>query len=171
MTDELVLITNNNSSAGGGDEGNLAVTDWLNNSDPGAVVELSMFEGTGTIPTVLIYASMVTWNVNGTEDEKWKAFMCYARTFLIPRNIEELDTLTSEDGNVIIPYTVWSNEKGAGKEIINQVLRFIKNIEHNIDRVVTLSPLTKMARKFHLRNNAKEFRVNETTVNFEYEII
>lgn len=105
------------------------------------------------------------------EDEKWKAFMCYARTFLIPRNIEELDTLTSEDGNIIIPYTVWSNEKGAGKEIINQVLQFIKNIEHNIDRVVTLSPLTKMARKFHLRNNAKEFRVNETTVNFEYEII
>jgi len=105
------------------------------------------------------------------EDEKWKAFMCYARTFLIPQNVEELDTLTSEDGNVIIPYTVWSNEKGAGKEIINQVLQFVKNIEYNIDRVVTLSPLTKMARKFHLRNNAKEFRVNETTVNFEYEII
>jgi hypothetical protein len=105
------------------------------------------------------------------EDEEWKAFMCYARTSLIPRSVEELDTLTTEDGNTIIPYTVWSNEKGAGKEIINQVLQFVKNIEHNIDRVVTLSPLTKMARKFHLRNNAKEFRVNETTVNFEYEII
>jgi len=66
VTDELVLITNNNSSAGASDEGNLAVTDWLNNSDPGSIVELSMFEGTGTVNIVLIYASMVTWNVNGT---------------------------------------------------------------------------------------------------------
>lgn len=105
------------------------------------------------------------------EDEKWKAFMCYAKTFLIPRNIEELDTLTTEDGNVIIPYTVWSNERGAGKEIIKQVLQLVKDTKHNIDRVVTLSPLTKMARRFHLRNNAKEFRINEDTVNFEYEVI
>ena len=104
------------------------------------------------------------------EDEKWKAFMCYARTFLIPRNIEELDILTDEDGNIIIPYTVWSNERGAGKEIISQVLQFVASDGYDIDRVVTLSPLTEMARKFHLRNDAKEFRVNETTVNFEYKV-
>ena len=36
---------------------------------------------------------------------------------------------------------------------------------------VALSPLTDMARKFHLRNGAAELQVNETTQNFEYKII
>ena len=104
------------------------------------------------------------------DDGEWKAFMCYARTFLIPKNVKELDEFTDSDGNVIIPYTVWSHEKGAGRTIINEVLWMIKNIDTGIDRVVTLSPLTSMARKFHLRNSATEFRMNESTVNFEYEV-
>ncbi|MBE90469.1 MAG: hypothetical protein CMM76_13645 [Rhodospirillaceae bacterium] len=105
------------------------------------------------------------------DDGKWRAFLCYARTFLIPKDVDELERLTVEDGNVIIPYTVWSHEKGAGRAIINEVLKRVKDPALGIDRVVTLSPLTTMARKFHLRNNAKEFRMNETTVNFEYEIL
>ncbi len=105
------------------------------------------------------------------DDGKWKAFLCYARTFLIPKDVDELERLTVEDGNVIIPYTVWSHERGAGRAIINEVLKRVKDPALGIDRVVTLSPLTTMARKFHLRNNAKEFRMNETTVNFEYEIL
>ena len=104
------------------------------------------------------------------DDGKWKAFLCYAKTFLIPKCVEELDQFTKEDGNVIIPYTVWSNEKGAGRTIINEVLRLIKDIDSTVDRVVTLSPLTEMARHFHLRNGASEFRLNDLTVNFEYEI-
>ena len=105
------------------------------------------------------------------DDGEWKAFLCYARTFLIPKDVDELERLTVEDGNVIIPYTVWSHERGAGRAIINEVLKRVKDPALGIDRVVTLSPLTTMARKFHLRNNAKEFRMNETTVNFEYEIL
>tara|TARA_Y100001970_G_C14251879_1_gene872437 strand:- start:4063 stop:4518 length:456 start_codon:yes stop_codon:yes gene_type:complete len=104
------------------------------------------------------------------EDGEWKAFLCYARTFLIPRNVKELDDFTSEDGNIIIPYTVWSHEKGAGRTIINEVLSVVSKTRLDIDRVVTLSPPTTMARKFHLRNDAIEFRVNDTTVNFEYEV-
>ena len=104
------------------------------------------------------------------EDGGWKAFLCYARTFLIPRDVKELDELTTEDGNVIIPYTVWSSEKGAGRAIINEVLKFVKEAGMCIDRVVTLSPLTEMARRFHLRNGAVEFRMNQTTVNFEYTL-
>ena len=101
------------------------------------------------------------------EDGSWKAFLCYARTFLIPKNVKELDEFTREDGNIIIPYTVWSNEKGAGRTIINEVLREISKTLSDVDRVVTLSPQTTMARKFHLRNQAWEFRVNDATVNFE----
>ena len=105
------------------------------------------------------------------EDGVWKAFMCYARTTDVPRNIEELATMTSTVGDIIIPYTVWSLEKGAGRTIINEVLWMAKNVEMGVERVVTLSPQTDMARKFHLINDAKEFRMNEETVNFEYEVI
>ena len=104
------------------------------------------------------------------DDGQWKAFMCYARTTDIPRNIEELDSMTSEVGENIIPYTVWSIEKGAGRAIINKVIQMVKDTVADVYRVVTLSPRTEMARLFHLRNSAKELRVNTTTVNFEYDI-
>ena len=42
--------------------------------------------------------------------------------------------------------------------------------DDSILRVITLSPPTDMAKKFHLRNNAIELRVNQDTVNFEYVI-
>jgi len=45
----------------------------------------------------------------------------------------------------------------------------IKESNH-LNRLVTLSPLTDMARKFHLKNGAKEVQVNLTTQNFEYDI-
>ena len=45
----------------------------------------------------------------------------------------------------------------------------VKKSNH-LNRLVTLSPLTDMARKFHLRNGAKELQVNETSQNFEYTI-
>jgi len=104
-------------------------------------------------------------------DGEWKAFMCYARTIDIPRNIEDLTSMTSQFGRIIIPYTVWSHERGAGRAIIKEVLVLAQDFDMGVDRVVTLSPLTTMARKFHLRNDATEFRMNETTVNFEYEVI
>ena len=45
----------------------------------------------------------------------------------------------------------------------------IKRSSH-LHRLVTLSPLTDMARNFHLKNGAKELQVNETSQNFEYDI-
>ena len=45
----------------------------------------------------------------------------------------------------------------------------VKKSNH-LNRLVTLSPLTDMARKFHLRNGAKELQVNKTSQNFEYTI-
>lgn len=106
--------------------------------------------------------------VFGLMDEhgEYKAFMCVAYTTDVPKNIESMEVLTSVDGDTAIPYTVWSYQRGAGKEIINQALSLMQ--EKNISRVVTLSPLTEMARRFHLRNNAIELQVNETTANFEY---
>lgn len=104
------------------------------------------------------------------EDNRWKAFMCYARTSSIPRNVEDLAIYTCTDGSCIIPYTVWSYEKGAGRMIINKVLAMVKNTDIHVERIVTLSPQTEMAERFHLRNNAKMLRRNEKFINFEYDL-
>ena len=73
-----------------------------------------------------------------------------------------------KDGKIAIAYTVWSRKRGAGKEIINKLAEWVK--KNKSERLVTLSPLTEMARKFHLRNGAIEVKVNETTQNFEYKV-
>ena len=104
------------------------------------------------------------------DDGDWKAFMCYARTSSIPRNIEDLDIYTCPDGPFVIPYTVWSYEKGAGRTIINEVLLMVKDTDISVQRVVTLSPQTDMAENFHTRNGASVFRRNAESVNFEYEV-
>ena len=53
--------------------------------------------------------------------------------------------------------------------MVNEVYKMIKGSNH-LNRLVTLSPMTDMARKFHLKNGAKEVQVNLTTQNFEYDI-
>ena len=72
-------------------------------------------------------------------------------------------------GDIAIVYTVWSKKKGGGKRIVQEVFKMVKKSNH-LNRLVTLSPLTDMARKFHLRNGAKELQVNKTSQNFEYTI-
>ena len=52
---------------------------------------------------------------------------------------------------------------------LKEVFKKIKKTNH-LNRLVTLSPLTDMARKFHLSNGAIEIGVNETTQNFEYKM-
>ena len=59
-------------------------------------------------------------------------------------------------------------EKGAGREIIFNIVDYLKEHKPNVKRYVTLSPKTEMAKKFHLRNGAEWIGENETTNNFEY---
>ena len=61
-------------------------------------------------------------------------------------------------------------KKGGGKLIVKEVYKKIKQSNH-LDRLITLSPLTDMATKFHSGNGAKLLQINETTQNFEYEVI
>lgn len=107
--------------------------------------------------------------VEGTEV---LAIVCCALTFGVPT--EEKD-LTSKEGHemVVSPYTVWSYSKGAGREIIFNLLEFVKQEHKEMDkkywpRIVTLSPKTEMAEKFHLKNGAVLLSENDTTNNFEY---
>ena len=108
------------------------------------------------------------------------AVMCFAYTNEIPKNVEELDKFSHDAflqsaqrdqnvGKIAIAYTVWSKKKGGGKLIVKEVFKKIKKSNH-LNRLVTLSPLTEMASKFHSRNGAKLLQVNETTQNFEYQV-
>ena len=107
------------------------------------------------------------------------AIMCFAFTNKVPKTVKELDNLSKDAflqsamrdqkvGKIAIAYTVWSKKKGGGKLIVKEVFKMIKKSNH-LNRLVTLSPLTEMARKFHLRNGAVEVQVNENTQNFEYK--
>ena len=109
------------------------------------------------------------------------AIMCFAFTHEIPKSIEEMDVMSKDaamqavhragvQGSIAIAYTVWAKKKGGGKHMVNEVYKMIKESNH-LNRLVTLSPLTDMARKFHLNNGAEEIQVNEETQNFEYKII
>ena len=108
------------------------------------------------------------------------AVMCFAYTNQIPKNVEELDKFSHDAflqsaqrdqnvGQIAIAYTVWSKKKGGGKLIVKEAFKKIKKSNH-LNRLVTLSPLTEMARNFHLRNGAQELSVNEKTQNFEYKV-
>lgn len=108
------------------------------------------------------------------------AVMCFAFTNEVPASVEELDSMSKDahmesihragvQGRIAVAYTVWSRKRGGGRKIVDEVYKMIKKSNH-LNRLVTLSPMTEMARKFHIKNGAKEFRVNKTTVNFEYDM-
>ena len=109
------------------------------------------------------------------------AVMCFAYTNKIPKDVDEMDKLSHDAylqsaqrdqniGQIAVAYTVWSKKKGGGKLIVKEVLKKIKKSNH-LNRLVTLSPLTEMATKFHTRNGAQLLQINETTQNFEYKIL
>ena len=109
------------------------------------------------------------------------AVMCFAYTNKIPKSVEELEKLSTDaflqtamrdqaGGQIAIAYTVWSKKKGGGKLIVKEVFKKIKKSNH-LNRLVTLSPLTEMATKFHTRNGAKLVQINEATQNFEYKVM
>ena len=109
------------------------------------------------------------------------AVMCFAYTNEVPKNVNELDKFSHDAylqsaqrdqniGQIAIAYTVWSKKKGGGKLIVKEVFKKIKKSNH-LNRLVTLSPLTEMATKFHSNNGAKLLQINETTQNFEYKVI
>ena len=109
------------------------------------------------------------------------AVMCFAYTNKVPKSVDELEKLSTDaflqtamrdqsGGQIAIAYTVWSKKQGGGKLIVKEVFKKIKKSNH-LNRLVTLSPLTDMATKFHERNGAKLIQINETTQNFEYKVL
>ena len=118
--------------------------------------------------------------IYGLKDEAGDiaAIMCFAFTNEVPKSVEEMYILSKDaamqsihregvQGSIAIAYTVWAKKKGGGRAIVNEVYKMVKQSNH-LNRLVTLSPLTDMARNFHIKNGAKELQVNAKTQNFEY---
>lgn len=100
------------------------------------------------------------------------AVVCVAYRDMVPADILELarDPLDPVAVSVAVFYTIWSYQAGAGRRLIRSAAAWIRRNRPEISEFVTLSPPTEMARKFHMKNGAQEFRVNGDTVNYLYSI-
>ena len=97
--------------------------------------------------------------------------VCIAFTNELPATVKELDlmSVSEKDSQIAIAYTLWSLKKGAGKKIMKELLKYMKQ-QNNIDSIMSLSPLTPVATHYHIRNGAKLIKINPTTQNFQYKV-
>ena len=103
------------------------------------------------------------------EEEKPSAMVCVSLHDFIPSSVDDLYKTTVEPTAAIF-YTIWSYKPGSGQELLFNAVEALKEQYPSLNRFVTLSPKTEMARKFHLRNGAEVFRENPDTVNYEYHV-
>jgi len=100
-------------------------------------------------------------------EEKVRAITCVSYQAAVPVSEAELFA-PCDRPQVAVFYTIWSYQTGAGRELLHNAVTHIQNNHKSIDRFVTLSPKTDMARKFHIKNGAVMFRENIDTINYEY---
>lgn len=96
------------------------------------------------------------------------SIICVSYCNEIPASEEDLITYNDPTGKIAVFYTVWSYVRGAGRTIVLDTASHISRTRPEIERFVTLSPKTEMARKFHLRNGAFALRENAESINYEY---
>lgn len=101
------------------------------------------------------------------KNEKPSAIVCVAYRDFVPKDCEELYT-TPIDPSIAVFYTIWSYDPGAGRDLIRTARKELSNRKPKINKFVTLSPQTEMAKRFHLKNGASVFRANSDSVNYEY---
>ena len=105
--------------------------------------------------------------VTRDENDNVKAITCVSYQLTVPSSESELFE-ACERPQVAVFYTIWSYAPGAGRQLIFNAVKHIKENQKTITRFVTLSPKTEMARKFHIKNGAIVFRDNAESVNYEY---
>ena len=114
------------------------------------------------------YGMMLTY-------DKPRAIICVAFAYDAPRDEHELDIYSNSyanggplSANTAVFYTVWSYSAGAGRQIVNTLAAHILHTRSEIERWVTLSPLTDMATRFHTKNGAQLHSVHDTCQVFDY---
>ena len=100
------------------------------------------------------------------DENKAKAITCVSYQQSIPTTESEL--FLNEQADTAVFYTIWSYVPGAGRTLIFDAVKHIKETKPEIKRFVTLSPKTEMAKKFHHKNGAITYRENQESVNYEY---
>lgn len=85
----------------------------------------------------------------------------------IPTSEQDLIDI-DKDHDVAVFYTIWSYAPGAGQSLIKAAADWLLKDFPEIKAIVTLSPQTKMAERFHLKNGATVHQTNETSVNYKY---
>ena len=105
----------------------------------------------------------------------YSALCCVAYCNEIPINMNQLTEYSINQspyrGDIAVAYTVWncSDTKGSGRSLILALQKHFSS-HAKVNRLVTLSPLTEMAKRFHLSNGATLLSTNPESYNFEYGI-
>jgi len=96
------------------------------------------------------------------------AVTCVKFLETIPSAVDDLVILIGSATTAVF-YTIWSYTAGAGRELIVEAQKSIESEFPEIQTYVTLSPKTEMARRFHLKNGARQLRENIDTINYIYK--
>jgi len=102
------------------------------------------------------------------DGEQTKAVTCVKFLEAIPAGVEDMIGLV-ESATTAVFYTIWSYRAGAGRDLIIAAQKSIESEFPDIRTYVTLSPKTEMARRFHLKNGARQLRENHNTINYIYK--
>jgi len=102
------------------------------------------------------------------DGDQTRAVTCVKFLDAIPAAVDDLAELMGSATTAVF-YTIWSYTAGAGRELIVEAQKSIRQEFPSIDTYVTLSPKTEMARRFHLKNGAGIYRENSDTVNYIYK--
>lgn len=102
------------------------------------------------------------------EEDKPLAVTCVKFLERVPESVDQLADI-AVNTNTAVFYTIWSYTAGAGRRLIEEAQAKIKEEHPEVKTYVTLSPKTEMAERFHLKNGAAKWRVNEDSVNYLYE--
>jgi len=102
------------------------------------------------------------------DGDQTQAVTCVKFLQAIPAAVDDLVELVGSATTVVF-YTIWSYTAGAGRDLIIETQKSIETEFPEIQTYVTLSPKTEMARRFHLKNGARELRENIDTINYIYK--
>ena len=102
------------------------------------------------------------------EGDQTQAITCVKFLSDIPEAVDDLVEVVGS-ATCAVFYTIWSYASGAGRDLIVEAQKSIKQEFPEIQTYVTLSPKTEMARRFHLKNGAGIYRENSDTINYIYK--
>ena len=104
------------------------------------------------------------------QDEYQIKLVAMGKTKQIEEQLKEREEMHGELGVVLCPYSIWSYQRGHGRKLITNLLEAAPILHPEVDAVITMSPHTDTALRFHLNNGAGIFSTNDACVNYEYEV-